>query len=198
MIRTRIPGSKDFCGEWLKCIHDRNCVVMKQNLPGMFTTEEKRNAMKKIVFAGLLAVCVMAISHQQASAWVNTRFGVGLNWEMQSGGNQFLWGAWRNGQPPGPEAFGGGGGGGGGGGYGAPRFSGPIPQQGFAPAPQGYPAQGFAPMPQGFPPQGFAPQSPFDASTSEPPFAGQYASPYQFANYPRPVYYYYPGTYYGR
>jgi len=135
--------------------------------------------MKKIVFAGLVAVCVMAISHQQASAWVNTRFGVGLNWELQSGGNNFLWGAWRNGQPPGPEAFGGGGGGGG---YGAPRFTGPMPQ--------GYPAQGFNPMPQGFPPQG---QSPFDASMAEPPFAGQYASPYQFANYPRPVYYYYPG-----
>jgi hypothetical protein len=159
---------------------------MKRDLPGMFTTEEKRNAMKKIVFAGLVALSVMAISHQQASAWVNTKFGVGLNWEAQSGGNQFLWGAWRNGQPPGPEAFGGG--------YGTPRFNAQMPQQGFAP--QGYPAQGFNPMPQGLPPQGFAPQSPFDASTAEPPFAGQYASPYQFANYPRPVYYYYPNTYY--
>jgi hypothetical protein len=146
----------------------------------MFTTEEKRNAMKKIVFAALVAVSVMALSHQQASAWVNSKFGVGLNWDLQSGGNNFLWGAWKNGQPPGPEAFGGGG---------APRFSGPMPQQGFAP--QGYPAQGFSPMPQGFPPQ-----SPFDASTSEPPFAGQYASPYQFATYQRPVYYYYPNTYY--
>jgi hypothetical protein len=176
---------------------------MKRDLPGMFTTEEKRNAMKKIVFAGLVALSVMAISHQQASAWVNTKFGVGLNWEAQSGGNQFLWGAWRNGQPPGPEAFGGGGG------YGAPRFSGPMPQQGFAPqgypaqgfggpAQQGFPPQGFAPMPQGFPPQGFAPQSPFGASLAEPPFAGKYASPYQFANYPRPVYYYYPNAYYGR
>lgn len=132
--------------------------------------------MKKIIFAALVAVSVMAISNQHASAWVNSRFGVGLNWDVQSGGNNFLWGAWRNGQPPGPEAFGGGG---------APRFSGPMPQQGFAP--QGYPA----PMPQGFPPQ-----PPFNASTAEPPFAGQYASPYQFATYARPVYYYYPNTYY--
>ncbi len=140
--------------------------------------------MKKIVFAGLLAVCVMAISHQQASAWVNTRFGVGLNWEAQSGGNSLLWGAWRNGQPPGPEAFGGGGGG-----YGGGNFNAPMP----APF-------GAAQMPQGYPPQGFAPQAqpPFNASTAEPPFAGSYASPYQFANYPRPVYYYYPSTYYGR
>jgi hypothetical protein len=137
--------------------------------------------MKKIVLAGLVALSVMAISQQQASAWVNSKFGVGLNWDVQSGGNQFLWGAWRNGQPPGPEGFGGG----------APRFNAPMPQHGYAP--QGYPAQGFAPMQQGFPPQG---QSPFDASTAEPPFAGGYASPYQFATYPRPVYYYYPNTYY--
>lgn len=150
--------------------------------------------MKKIVFAGLLAVSMMAISQQQASAWINSKFGIGLNWDVQSGGNQILWGVWRNGQPPGPEAFGGGGG------YGGPRFGGPMPAPfGAAPMPQGYPAQGFAPMPQGYPPQSFVPQSPFDASTSEPPYAGQYASPYQFANYPRPVYYYYyPSPYYGR
>ena len=127
--------------------------------------------MKKIVLAGLIAVCVIALSQQQASAWINSRFGVGLNWEAQSGGNNFGWGLWRNGQPPGPEAFGGSQGGSG--------FSAPF----AAPAPHSY-----APMPQSY-----------DAPAA--PYAGQYASPYQFANYPRPVYYYYPTPsyyYYGR
>ena len=124
--------------------------------------------MKKIVLAGLVAICMMALSQQQASAWRNTKFGIGLNFETQSGGNKAFWGAWKNGQPPGPEAFGGGGQG-----YGGPA------QQFYPPAPQSY-----APMPQG----GY--------DTPAPPFAGQYASPYQFANYPRPAYYYPAPTYY--
>ncbi|MBI2806859.1 MAG: hypothetical protein HYX68_17915 [Planctomycetes bacterium] len=124
--------------------------------------------MKKLVLAGLAAVLVMGISQQQASAWVNSKFSVGLNWGFQSGGNQLLWGAWRNGQPPGPEAFGGGGG--------------HMPQY-FAPMP-GPASQGYAPMQQGFAPM---PQA---------TYAPQYGSPYQFANYPRPVYYYSAPTYY--
>ena len=106
-----------------------SCAAEKWNSPSTFTTEQKRNAMKKIVFAGLLAISAMAIPQQQASAWVNSKFSVGLNWDMQSGGNNLLWGAWRNGQPPGPEAFGGGGGYGGGfggGGYGGGGFGGPA------------------------------------------------------------------------
>ena len=144
--------------------------------------------MKKIVFAALTALSVMAISQQQASAWVNSKFGVGLNWDVQSGGNQLLWGAWRNGQPPGPEAFGAGG---------VPfpqRYPAPMPSMGAVP--QGYAPQGYAPMPQGFGAQSFGPQGSFDATMVEPPYAGGYASPYQFANYPRPVYYYYPAPYY--
>jgi hypothetical protein len=155
--------------------------------------------MKKLVVAGLFAISVLAISEQQASAWINSRFGVGLNWDWQSGGNNFLWGAWRNGQPPGPEAFNSGA-------YQA-RYQGPVPglygqgPQGYAPpmaqpymgspafmppAPQAFPGpQGFAPMPQGF----------FDAGSMEQPFAAPYGSPYQFANYPRPAYYY-PQSYY--
>jgi len=61
--------------------------------------------MKKFLAAGLLAICAIALSQQQASAWVNARFGIGLNWGYQSGGNNFLWGAYKNGQPPGPEMF---------------------------------------------------------------------------------------------
>lgn len=145
--------------------------------------------MKKIVASGLLAFCLIAMSQQQASAWVNSKFGIGLNWDYQSGGNSVLWGLWRNGQPPGPEAFGGGAGRLP---YGAPQY-GPGPQY-FAPqtmAPQGI-------VPQGFQQQGFAPVSGFEPNMIDPSGrAMNYGSPYQFANYPRPVYYY-PAPYYGR
>ncbi len=127
--------------------------------------------MKKIVLAGLFAITMIALSQQQASAWTNHRFSVGLNWNRQSGGNSIAWGLYRNGQPPGPETFGGG-------------FMPGAPMHGFsAPMPQGY-----APAPQGFvPPQ---------PTMAEPPIAGHYASPYQFANYSRPVYYYPAPAYY--
>lgn len=59
--------------------------------------------MKKIMVLGLSALGLALLSQEQASAWVNCKFGVGLNWNWQSGGNNFLWGAFRNGQPPGPE-----------------------------------------------------------------------------------------------
>jgi hypothetical protein len=125
--------------------------------------------MKKIVVAGLVAVGLMAITQQQASAWINSKFGIGLNWDVQSGGNQVLWGAWRNGQPPGPEAFGGYGGGG--------YYQG------------GMPGHAYAPMPQAAPPQGS-----FDRPMYQAPYAvQQYQNPFQFATYSRPVqYYYYP------
>ncbi|MSQ95729.1 MAG: hypothetical protein EXR98_14405 [Gemmataceae bacterium] len=124
--------------------------------------------MKKLVLAAVLAVSAMAITQQQASAWVNSRFSLGLNWGYQSGGNNFLWGAWKNGQPPGPEAFG----------------AGHIPS--FAPMPQHAP-HGYAPvMPQAAPNQ----------TTYQYSVPYQYGSPYQFANYPRPVYYYPAPTYY--
>lgn len=53
--------------------------------------------------AGLLALALAALADQPASAWVNSKFGIGLNWNWQSGGNNFLWGFFRNGQPPGPN-----------------------------------------------------------------------------------------------
>lgn len=145
--------------------------------------------MKKFVVGGLFAITMLAIPQQEASAWINSRFGIGLNWDWQSGGNQLLWGAWRNGQPPGPEAFNSGA-------Y-QPRYQGPMP--GFMPqGPHGMAPQPFAPQqsfaPQPFAPQGFAPQGFFEAQSIEPPFAGMYTSPYQLANYPRPMYY--PQTYY--
>ena len=128
--------------------------------------------MKKIVAAGLLAICSLLSTQQQASAWINAKFSIGMNWEYQSGGNSFGWGLYRNGQPPGPETFGAGPG------YGhghAPRYN--MAPQGFAPqafdAPMIDPGFYAQPAPQ------FAPPMP------------QYGAPFQFATYPRPVYYYY-------
>lgn len=58
--------------------------------------------MKRMMTAGILALSLCALAEQNASAWVNHKFGIGLNWNWQSGGNNFLWGLFRNGQPPGP------------------------------------------------------------------------------------------------
>lgn len=61
--------------------------------------------MKKFLAAGMLAICVIAVSQQQASAWKNSSFSFGMQWSHSSGNNSFCHGAWRNGQVPGPEAF---------------------------------------------------------------------------------------------
>jgi hypothetical protein len=73
--------------------------------------------MKKFVAMGALALILAACSQQEASAWINSKFGVGLNWSWQSGGNNLAWGVFRNGQPPacdGPGFYGPG--------YGAPAY----------------------------------------------------------------------------
>ena len=57
--------------------------------------------MRKITLLGLWALALTVLSHEQANAWINFKFGVGLNWNWQSGGNNTLWGLFRNGQPPG-------------------------------------------------------------------------------------------------
>jgi hypothetical protein len=120
--------------------------------------------MQKILAIGILAIAAIACSQQQASAWVNARFGVGLNWGWQSGGNNFLWGAYCNGQPPGPEAYG----------FSPPPallyFSGPPMH-----APSAYDGMTF------------------EYSSAQPtmPMQQPYGQPFQFATYPRPVYYYY-------
>jgi hypothetical protein len=62
--------------------------------------------MKRFLSIGLLALGAMLGDQAPASAWVNFKFSAGINWQWQSAGNNFLWGLWRNGQPPGPEAFG--------------------------------------------------------------------------------------------
>jgi hypothetical protein len=131
--------------------------------------------MKKVLAVGFLAIACIALSQQEASAWINSRFGVGLNWDFQSGGNRFGWGLWRNGQPPGPEYFGQGGG------------------HGYGPGFQNF----GAPMPHMH--HGHH-HGAIDMPATEPAYAApsyNYPPPYQFATYPRPVYYY-PAPYYGR
>jgi hypothetical protein len=59
--------------------------------------------MKKFLTVGVLALIAAAFSHQEASAWINCKFGIGFNYGWQSGGNNFLWGAFRNGQPGAPD-----------------------------------------------------------------------------------------------
>jgi hypothetical protein len=126
--------------------------------------------MKKVLVAGMLAVCMIALSQQQASAWTNTRIGIGLNWGWSSGGNNLGWGLIRGAQPPGPELY-----------QGNPSYPqyGPFSQQ--------------------------SPQSSLPIQVEQPTYqpsqAGpgmNYGTPYQFATYPRPVYYYYPAPYYSR
>jgi hypothetical protein len=117
--------------------------------------------MKKIIASGLLAIALIAMSQQQASAWVNSKFGIGLNWERQSGANNLFWGAWHNGQVPGPEAFQNG------------PYTGGYSGGAYPPAPYYYPSQGY---------------SPYAGSYDMPPASPYYAAPSQYAN-PAPAYY---------
>jgi len=122
--------------------------------------------MKKLLTMGAMAVALLAVSQQQASAWKNMKFGCGLNWEWSSGGNCFGWGLWRNGQPPGPEGFG---------------YPGHGPY-GFAPAPwdQGMPhGMGYPSMPYAGSDFTAPPPRPVDAQTMRyfPPYNDAYYVP---------------------
>jgi len=88
--------------------------------------------MKKILPISLLTLCFAATSYDQASAWINSRFGVGFNWSWQSGGNNLLWGLFRDGQPPAPCPMPGC----------APMMPGPIMGGPMGGCPQGYPFPG--------------------------------------------------------
>src|SRR5947209_1125671 len=56
--------------------------------------------MKKILYVSLLALGILSLSQQQASAWINAKFGIGMNFGWQSGGNCVLWGLAQGQQPP--------------------------------------------------------------------------------------------------
>ncbi len=60
--------------------------------------------MNKTILSAGLALLVSACVIEPAHAWLNWKVGAGVNWSRQSGGNNLLWGAFRNGQPPAPNA----------------------------------------------------------------------------------------------
>ena len=62
--------------------------------------------MNKFLLSGLLAVGALTASQQTADAWFNWKFSAGVNMQWASANNNWLWGALRDGPPPGE--FGGG------------------------------------------------------------------------------------------
>ncbi len=58
--------------------------------------------MKRLLTIGLLSVAAVAMSQQQASAWIKFGVGAGANVSFQSGGNCIAWGA-LSGLPPHPH-----------------------------------------------------------------------------------------------
>src|SRR5262249_41779368 len=123
-------------------------------------------------------------SHQQASAWTNFRFGIGLNVEWQSGGNSFLWGAICNGQPPGPQFFG----------YGAPGYGYPQPMVAAAMPSYYDPPHHDYYQPQ--PAPGATPPAPHPWTAPAPQPNGG-AARYNMPSV-HPANYYYPTSYYGQ
>lgn len=122
--------------------------------------------MKKLLLLGASALGLALITDRPADAWINSRFSVGLNWNWQSGGNNFMWGLFRNSQPPGPDG----------------GFHGPGPAHGpgfpgIAPyGPQefqyfGNNQQPPAPLPQGTP-------APVPAAQQQSTYAPNYAPNY--------------------
>jgi len=62
--------------------------------------------MNKFLLSAALSLGLALTSQQEAKAWINAKFSIGMNLHWQSGGNQFLWGLWSNGQPPDPFQIG--------------------------------------------------------------------------------------------
>ncbi len=83
--------------------------------------------MKKFLLTSVLALPFLAFAHQDASAWHQFKFGVGMNLEGSGGGNSLGWGLWKSQQPPAPGGFAPGGFGPGGfGGYGPGFMGSPV------------------------------------------------------------------------
>jgi hypothetical protein len=58
--------------------------------------------MKKFLMLNVLALALVAVSSQPASAWCKFNFGIGANIGWTTGGNCLLWGAAKGQQPPPP------------------------------------------------------------------------------------------------
>ncbi len=137
--------------------------------------------MKRFLFACTLALSVMAIAEQKASAWSKFNFNVGLNLSREASDNSAFFGLIRNG--PAPYAQGAQGGGYEGGGYGGGQGGG----QG------GGVHQYYNPMPTtAMPAQSVPAQSALTSSTQQ---IGYYNYNYQY--YPTTGYYAAPSYWYG-
>lgn len=135
--------------------------------------------MKKILSIGLLAVCALAVSERPAHAWVNSKFSIGLNWHLQSGNNNILWGAFRNGQVPGPDAY-----------HGGPfQYGPPMSAPGMSQPSGVFPWFGSAPPQETAPP-------PVAGQTAYYPQQYGYYNPYQTVSYQHNPYYAYPNYFY--
>jgi hypothetical protein len=147
--------------------------------------------MKKLLSLGIAAVLVALGTSRPADAWCNMKFSVGLNWSLQSGNNNLLWGAWRNGQIP--DDYGQGG-------YGPPGGAPggqPFPWFGSNNAISNMP-QAAAPIPA---PSGYAATNnyggnPYYAASYQPNLQASYQTPYYAPGYlPNAMPNYAPGYY---
>jgi hypothetical protein len=133
--------------------------------------------MKRFLLASLLALVLLAGSHQTASAWSKWNVMVGVNVSYEGGGNSFLWGLARSAPYPGGYGWGGGDHYAGDYGYhGYPASYQTQPQQWQAPAPAP------APAPQQNPPA----TTPGTQQTTQA--VGYYY--YGYTNYQAPSYWY--------
>ncbi len=141
--------------------------------------------MRKLFTMSVLALTLVLVSSQQASAWSNIKFGVGMNFHWQTGDNNLLWGVFRNGQIPGPGPYGPMYGGGHGGGDGFPMYYEQAATQNAKPAttPTQAPANAsqtsYNPNPYGYyQPVGYYPNSQYQVPMYTPNYY-----PYQVPSY---------------
>ena len=148
--------------------------------------------MKKLLVLSILTIGSMILLERPADAWINAKFSAGINWELQSGNNTLLWGAWRNGESQCPEWQGGAG-------YQGTAQSFPY----FGAAPGMQPPAAYAQQPAAAPQQtsqfstipGWHNQGPYIPASYSP---SQYAPNYYTPNYYAPGYYNVPAYWYGR
>jgi hypothetical protein len=147
--------------------------------------------MKKLLFAGLLALPLAALP-QQASAWCKFNLGIGANLGYQSGGSKsFLWGAWQStdvgAMPPNMIGFPSGYTGGPGCGYGAPTgyggYGGGPGATELSPSGQDFSEGWMSPLTSNRP--GTAPAGTPDAAKAAAPAATPPASPARVASAPK-------------
>jgi hypothetical protein len=131
--------------------------------------------MKKFLLSSVLALPFLAFANQDASAWHQFKFGVGMNLEGSGGGNSLFWGAWKSQQPPAP------------GGYGAP-FAGPVGHgfgAGFGGPVDAFGGMGYDVGKESLPPTTAEPPAPLPSGVKK---AGYWDGYEPMGYYPAPVY----------